>query len=227
MIFFGLWKNCPSPTRSYSGDTMYKETLTATKKDKAHPVILQRDGDGCFYCKLEGHDPRFIPEIKGFEPNFDHLDDNPENNAIENLVLAHQSCNVKKRTNYDWKIKALEKQEQNKVWISPLGERERVGEGQFEQHKSTAELKEPDINLVINKLVKSYLQEKLPKDSPNNLYYAPILRSLHYLTIQQTGGRGSEQAVRRSLDAFCSEFSSWEDYKDGTGKRMIRRRTGS
>lgn len=200
---------------------VYNNTLTATKKDKAYKVIRKRDGDGCFYCKIEGKDPRFIPELPGHEHNFDHLNDNPEDQRVENLVLAHAMCNQAKKDNYDWKIKALEKLEQNVRWHSASqGE----SEGERNKPKHTSELKEPDVNLIINKLVVAELQTKIPKESKNEISYTKTLRGLHFLTIQQTGGRGSEQAVRRSLDAYCSEYSEWEDYTDGTGTRMIRRR---
>ena len=200
---------------------VYNNTLTATKKDKAYKVIRKRDGDGCFYCKLEGTDPRFIEELSGHEMNFDHLNDNEEDQRVENLVLAHAMCNQKKKNNYDWKIKALEKLEWNVKWHSAsLSE----SEGERKQHTTTSELKEPDVNLIINKLVKAELESKIPKDSKNEILYSKVLRGVHFLTIQQTGGRGSEQAVRRSLDAYCSEYADWEDYTDGTGKRMIRRR---
>lgn len=198
----------------------YNNTLTATKKDKAYKVILKRDGDGCFYCKLEHTDPRFIPELHGHEMNFDHLNDDAEDQRVENLVLAHSKCNQKKKNNYDWMLKAIEKLGANVKWHSAS-----LGEGERETKDHTDELKEPDINLIINKLVKAELQVKIPKNSEKEFLYSGILKSVHFLTIQQTGGRGSEQAVRRSLDAHCSEYSDWEDYKDGTGKRMIKRRT--
>lgn len=202
---------------------VYNNTLTATQKDKKGKTILKRDCDGCFYCKIEGKDPRFIEELPGHGRNFDHLNDNPEDNRVENLVFAHEICNQRKKNNYDWKIKALEKLEQNVKWHSAsLGESE--GEGEKKQHTTTEELKEPDVNLIINKLVKAELETKLPKDSKKEILYSGILKGIHYLTIQQTGGRGSEQAVRRSLDAYCSDYADWQDYKDGTGKRMIRRR---
>lgn len=197
----------------------YNNTLTATKKDKAYKIILKRDGDGCFYCKLENTDPRFIPELAGHEMNFDHLNDNPEDQRVENLVLCHSMCNQKKKNNYDWMLHALEKLESNVKWHSAS-----LGEGGRETKDHTDELKEPDINLIINKLVKAELEIKLPKDSQKEVLYSSILKSVHFLTIQQTGGRGSEQATRRSLDAYCSDYSEWMDYRDGTGKRMIRRR---
>jgi hypothetical protein len=200
---------------------VYNNTLTASKKDKAYKTIRKRDGDGCFYCKLEGTDPRFIDQLQGFEMNFDHLNDNPEDNRPENLVLSHAICNQKKKDNYDWKIKAFEKLEENVKWHSAsLGEKER----ETKSHTDLDELKEQDINLIVNKLVKAELETKLPKDSKKEYLYSEILNGVHFLTIKQTGGRGSEQAVRRSLDAYCSEYSDWESSKDGTGKRMIRRR---
>jgi len=202
---------------------VYNNTLTATKKDKAYKKIRKRDGDGCFYCKIEGLDPRFIPQLTGHELNFDHLNDNEMDQRVENLVFAHAMCNQKKKDKYDWKIKALEKLEEN-IKGHSASQSESEQESERDKTRHTAELKEPDINLIINKLVEAELDTKLPKHSNKEINYSDTLRGIHFLTIKQTGGRGSEQAVRRSMDAHCSEYSDWEDYKDGRGKRMIKRR---
>ena len=88
------------------------KTLTAKKKGEYFPILVQRDrGFKCFYCKAD---------LIGKEWIYEHLDDNPANNRVENIVFACQSCNIKKKDNFDMKILALEKkglnEESNFLW---------------------------------------------------------------------------------------------------------------
>lgn len=203
---------------------VYNNTLTATKKDKFFKIIMKRDGDSCFYCtKLGNEYPNFLDRHAQYKREFDHLNKNEQDNRPENLVFAHAMCNHKRRDGHaEMDAIARLKLEENVRNADPSSLGERVGERKKPKH--TSELKEPDVNLIVNKLVKAELQTKIPEGSTNQISYSKTLKGLHFLTIEQTGGRGSEQAVRRSLDAYCSEYSDWEDFTDGTGTRLIRRR---
>jgi len=201
---------------------MYQKELTTNKKAKYYPTLVQRDGgDVCFYDKQP-----FVDSIEGMQRNFDHLNNDPFDNRIENLVLCHAECNQKKKWNFDMQLLAHEKLKENVASASvPLSGngRERfsithTGDDEDE------ELTEGQMNLTINKLVRSTLDEKLPENSQDKFSYSKMLKAITYLVIEQTKGRGSESAVRRSLDAFCSITAPWEDYKEGKGNRVIRRR---
>jgi hypothetical protein len=203
---------------------MYKNTLTAHQRDILRPYLIKRDGYVCFYCKRL-FDEETIQE-KGIE-TFDHLNCKQEDRK-ENLVFAHLKCNNEKKGNYDWQLLALDKLGENEALNDPDPEslsRSRRGRNKSADAGTEDEdLTESQMNLMINKTTRSFLDEKLPENSTNVISYSKTLKSITYLVIAQTKGRGSETAVRRSLDAFTSEFAPWEVYKEGKGNRVIRRR---
>ena len=87
------------------------------------------------------------------------------------------------------------------------------------------ELTEGDVNEIINKLVKLELDTKLPSgDYKSVISYNKTLKGIHFLLIQETGGkRGSEQSTRRAIDAFCSMYAPWIDEKQGKGNKNHRK----
>jgi len=191
---------------------VYNNTLTALQKDKKIPIIIKRDGNVCFYCKQP-----FIEQIPRLRRVVDHANNNPNDNRVENLLLAHKECNEEKKRNFDWQNLALDALRENTLNAS---------ESLNEREKKTDEdtLTEGQVNLIINKTVKSILDELLPDNSQNTVSYTQTLRAITYLVIDQTGGRGSESAVRRSIDAHCSKYAPWADKKLGKGNRIIFRR---
>lgn len=196
---------------------VYSNTLTATQKDKKIPLIIKRDGNVCFYCKQV-----FVQQIPELRREIDHLNNNAFDNRFENLCICHAECNQKKKTNHDWQIVAVDHLHEN-ITNASLSESE--GEKHAETHKDIDELKEGDINLIVNKLVPAELESQFSnKNDYTGISYNRLLKKIHYLLITQTGGRGSEQAVRRSLDAYCSDYAPWKSEKLGKGNRIIRRR---
>ncbi|QLH10261.1 hypothetical protein [Nitrosarchaeum sp. AC2] len=196
---------------------VYRNTLSATQKDKKIPFIIDRDGNVCFYDKMP-----FVNEIPGLRRTIDHANNNEQDNRIENLLLAHWECNEKKKTNVDMQFIAKDALIAN---IRNASESLSEGEKHTETHKDIDELKEGDINLIVNKLVLAELESQFSnKNDCTGISYNRSLKKIHYLLITQTGGRGSEQAVRRSLDAYCSDYAPWKSEKLGKGNRIIRRR---
>lgn len=195
---------------------VYNNDLTAAQKDKKIPQIIDRDGNVCFYDK----EP-FFEQVPGMGRRIDHANDNERDHRIENLLLAHEKCNEEKKTNFDMKFIALEALRKNVSSAS-----ESLGAGQKRKEMDLDELTEGHVNQTINKLVKLELETKIPDgDYETILSYNKTLKGLHYLVIQETGGRrGSEQATRRAIDAFCSTYAPWLDEKQGKGNRIIRRR---
>ena len=79
--------------------------LTQYLKTKYFPLLIKRDGGFiCGYCK------------EGLETNkhvFEHLNDNREDNRIENIVLACNSCNNKKPHDNTMQEIAIQKLREN------------------------------------------------------------------------------------------------------------------
>lgn len=197
---------------------VYNNTLTASQKDKKIPVIIRRDGNVCFFCKQPFHE-----NVPGLGRVVAHCNDKPTDGRVENLVVSHESCNEEMKDNIDYKIIALDHLKKNVSQASEsLSERERINR----TDTGLDELTEGQVNQIINKIVKLELETQLPpKDYDRTISYNKTLKGVHYLVIEQTGGkRGSEVASRRSLDAFCSQYAPWLDEKQGKGNRIIRRR---
>ena len=196
----------------------YKNTLTSTQKDRMIPKIIERDGNVCFFDKQP-----FRSDVPGLERVIDHANNDENDHRIENELLVHRKCNEIKKTNHDFQFLALDALRKN-LAAAPesLGE----GEGQKRKEIGMDELTEGDVNEIINKLVKGELETKLPSgDYETVISYNKTLKGIHFLLIQQTGGRrGSEQSTRRAIDAFCSMYAPWIDEKQGKGNRIIRRR---
>lgn len=158
--------------------------------------------------------------------HFDHLNDKRTENEDSNLAVVHKDCNLMKRFNIDYKVRALDwkKHLESQISLSQcVGEREK----KVDIHKQTDadELDEGNINLIVNKLARSQLEELLPENSKEQISYSRILSNIHYLLIAQTGGRGSEQASRRALNNLVkSEYSDFELKKLGRGNNVVQRR---
>ena len=198
------------------------KTLTTNKKDKLFPVKLEEQKRKCVLCNMP------------FEHNiiwnesccFDHLNDDRKDNSDTNLGLVHRECNLIKRYNIDYKIRAADwkRHLESKISLS-LGGREGEKKTPAHPEPDNEELNEGQINLVVNKLAQSQLEELLPENSAEQISYHRVLSNIHYLLIKQTGGRGSEQASRRALDNLTkSEYSPWMSKKLGKGNRIIERR---
>lgn len=198
----------------------YSEALSQSKKAKAIAVLVQIYGNVCWYCKMP-----FQAQIQGLQRTIDHLNDDPQDNRIQNLCLAHDECNQKKRTFTDWKILAMEQLTKNLAnldfgKIPPASEGERDKKTQPQED----ELTEGEINRKINETVDAYLNERLPKTNPDAfLFYMDSLNSITCLVQKDCGNRGGQLAVRRSLDAKTSSVSDFIVIRDN-GRRIIRRR---
>ena len=199
------------------------EQLTVYQKNRFTEPLLARDYQDqkpfCFYC-----DKEFTIE----EPSiWEHLNGDEHDNRFDNLVWAHQHCNVKKSFNFDWQIRAIDKLKEN-VRTNFLRE--------YERDKKSAKLadtdtqtttKEIDINIVHNKIAQEYLIERLgTNENPGpetELDFADSLNCITYMCLQKTGN-GSNQAIRNYLDVLTCSIASFEKVKVD-GRTVIRRRT--
>jgi hypothetical protein len=181
------------------------KSLTKALKEKYLPILIERDGGfKCFYCKQE-------LSIKKLA--YDHLNNNRTDNRHENLVLTHQSCNIKKITNTDYQIMALEKLKQNEEEFS-VCERKKL-KTDFD---STSEI---GINMGTYELVETYLNNEVT--TGGYIKFEDALYSIVYITKQKTG-HGSEPAVRRHLKTLTSPVAPYTIERNDANEKIIVKR---
>ncbi len=193
-------------------------TKQLTERQKAYSInpLIARDGHKCFYCKGPFGKTGYV---------FEHLNDNPGDNRFDNLVLSHQSCNVRKASSADFQIMAKEKLKENES-KNFLVEWER--ERKHSTHKETSD--EADLNKTIIKLAKQFLiQELLPQlgHTPRRkeIPMKEAIECICYL-VQEETGRGSHTAVQRHLETLTCVISKDFARKEVNGKKYIVRREG-
>lgn len=183
-------------------------TLTIALKEKYLPRLIARDGGfRCFYCKQH---------LSMKSMSFDHLDNNRAHNNIENIVLAHQSCNIKKITNTDFQIMAKDKLKLNEEEFSV-----RVKNNHKDTHHDyTSEI---GINVGTYEVVEEYLKGETTTDG--HVKFNDALYSIVYICKEKTG-HGSEPAVRRHLNTLTSSVAPYEIIRnDAKEKIIVRRKT--
>jgi len=175
-------------------------------KFKFLPKLVRRDGGfKCFYCRCNLCDKKWI---------FEHLDNNPMHSYIENIVLACQSCNVKKKDDCDMQILALEKIHRNE-------ESNFVCERESEE--TTTFSNEIEINKQNFEITQQYLTEIIETDG--SIEYKDAVNSVAMLCKKKTG-HGSTPSVREYLNMLASREGPFDIVKDDKKKRIIVKRTG-
>ncbi len=180
-------------------------------KSQNFPIILKRDGPNCFYCSgvFVGKIKAKLTKQEDLIREWDHLNDDETDNRVENLCFAHRKCNRAKQNDFDMKMRALEK----------LNENERLAEIP-EVHSNTDKdtTAELDTNGVFIKIARDYLDELL--NSHNG--HPPIDDKLPLKTtcdilaakgIKKTG-HGSPITFRRIVDVLCSGEFEFEKFKE-------------
>lgn len=210
----------------------YSNDLTANKKAKLFPIKLDEQSCCCILCK-QPFEPSILWEQS---TNFDHLDNNEKNNDPSNLAIVHIECNLIKKFNADYQILASD---WHKYLVSkiPTSLSESVSAKKSESEENTQtqastqaptqpeELTDGQINLIINKLTKSLLETEFPEDSTKQIPFSVMLADIHFLTMQEANGRGSEPSARRALNGMTrSKYSPYQQKKLGQGNIIIQRR---
>lgn len=193
-------------------------TRQLTERQKANWInpLISRDGHQCFFCKGEFGKNGYV---------FDHLNGNPHDNRFDNLVLAHQSCNVRKASFAEYEVMAKDKVRENES-KNFLMEWER--ERKHSTHKETSD--EADLNKTIIKIAKEFLnQELLPQlghePRRDEIPMKEAVECICYL-VQEETGRGSHTAVQRHLETLTCVISKEFARKELNGKKYIMRREG-
>jgi len=183
--------------------------LTHRRKTEAFPIIVERDGYLCFYC-----DGKFTAT---HPPEYDHLNNDSKDSRVENLVLCHHECNIKKKTSSDWQIKAIEKLKQNERVLLAC-ERRLADTGTTQELTSSQQISKALRPIALQWLEEHTLIEKeiLLKDAVN---------AIVFLCQKQTGW-GSQATIYRYIDECTNRYyGGFTLSTDGAGKTIIRRRT--
>ncbi len=160
-------------------------------------------GFTCFYC----HEP-----LEGTTWIYEHLDNDRQHNDIDNIRLAHQSCNIKKINCPEYLIMA--KDELEKASEKSLC----VGESDTDQHYSS----EIAISIKSRNYTKQFLTERINTDG--SILYDDALWAI-VNDLNEKYNCGSETAVRRYLKALTSITGKFTIIRNDSGKREILSRT--
>ena len=180
------------------------KSLTPAQKKKFLPELCERDnGFRCFYCYMELRlDYHF----------FDHLNCNIDDDRIENLVLACQSCNVNRITDVKLLRIGLEKLKENE---NRLFMREN-----FDNSQEPPVSQEIDINIKNTKITEQFVSDAI-RDK-GCISFSDALNACVYICQRDTG-HGSHPSVRNYLAALTSIVGPFEIVSHGMRKIIISR----
>ena len=183
--------------------------LTATQKRQLLTYLVERDGYHCFYCK------------KGFksvrDPIIEHLNDDETDDREDNVVLAHQSCNILKYTQKDKKYfnMAELKLEDNEKHLY-------VRESFLKKNSKDEASTEITISKKCFDITEKYVTDNVLANSW--VVYKETMDSIVYLCRKKIG-YGSEQQIRSHIQALTSHVAPFEMIKDPiTKKKIIKKR---
>ena len=186
--------------------------LTAAQKHKMFKYLVDRDGYLCFYCKKKFKSVR--------DPIYEHLNDDETDDREDNLVLAHQSCNVLKSTQKDKKYlnMAEEKLAENEKHAGDLYVRESFLKKNSKDEAST----EITISKKCFDITEKYVTDNVLDNSC--IFYNDTLFCIVYLCREKVG-HGSVQQIRSHIYTLTSEVAPFEIVKHPkTKKKIIKKR---
>lgn len=189
--------------------------LTANQKAKEFPILIEWQQNKCVLCGM----PFEKDIIYSQSTVLCHLNDNEKDNRIENHGIAHRECNLIMRYFVDYKIKGSDALREN-IQRIPLCESEtnKITHASEDDEEWT----EGQINKIINDTTKTYLEEKFA-GKIDYLNFKETLDSITFLIKKETNGRGSQPAVRRTLDLYCCPIAHYQIKRDGGKRRIFRR----
>jgi len=186
---------------------MSRATYKRNKED--FPLIVERDGYRCLYCPE--------PFTANHPPEYEHLDNNPDNNEIWNKTFAHHECNNRKKLYGDLQILAREKIESNKKYVY-VCERMDADLGTTE-HLTSCQA----IHKINYPLAEQFIQEHTLVDG--NIILKDGVNAITNLCFDNNQ-TGSQSAVYRYIDSLCNPINGkYTLSTNSQGKTIIRRRT--
>jgi len=191
---------------------MMARKLTAAQKHKMFKYLVDRDGYLCFYCKKKFKSVR--------DPIYEHLNNDETDDREDNLVLAHQRCNVLKSTQKDKKYldMAEEKLAENEKHAGDLYVRESFLKKNSKDEAST----EITISKKCFDITEKYVTDNVLANGW--VVYKETMDSIVYLCRKKIG-YGSEQQIRSHIQALTSHVAPFEITKDPkTKKKIIKKR---
>jgi len=183
--------------------------LTIGLKRRYIKLIIQRDGGyKCFYCQKDLQPKKDV---------FDHLNDSRRDNRPDNLVLACQSCNIKKVSDKEMQDIALNKLDENENGIF-------VGENfpnlEEEEKEENGPSKEIYINQKNNDIVEQFLTEEIQKKG--SLPYKDTVDCCVYLCRKATN-HGSHNSVNNYIDSLTCSRGPFEKVGKGKERTIVKR----
>jgi len=191
---------------------MMARKLTAAQKHKMFKYLVDRDGYLCFYCKKKFKSVR--------DPIYEHLNNDETDDREDNLVLAHQRCNVLKSTQKDKKYldMAEEKLAENEKHAGDLYVRESFLKKNSKDEAST----ELTISKKCFDITEKYVTDNVLANGW--VVYKETMHSIVYLCKKKIG-YGSEQQIRSHILTLTSPVAPFEIVKDPkTKKKIIKKR---
>ena len=182
---------------------------TAAQKRQLLTYLVERDGYLCFYCKKEFKSVR--------DPIYEHLNDDETDDREDNLVLAHQSCNILKYTQKDKKYfnMAELKLEDNEKHLY-------VRESFLKKNSKDEASTEITISKKCFDITEKYVTDNVLADGW--VVYKETMHSIVYLCKKKIG-YGSEQQIRSHILTLTSPVAPFEIIKDPkTKKKIIKKR---
>ena len=182
--------------------------LTAAQKHKMFKYLVDRDGYLCFYCKKKFKSVR--------DPIYEHLNNDETDDREDNLVLAHQRCNVLKSTQKDMKYLNMAEYKliENEKHAGDLYVRESFLKKNSKDEAST----EITISKKCFDITEKYVTDNVLANGW--VTYKETMHSIVYLCKKQTG-YGSEQQIRSHILTLTSPVAPFEIIKDPTTKKKI------
>ena len=183
--------------------------LTAAQKHKMFKYLVDRDGYLCFYCKKKFKSVR--------DPIYEHLNDDETDDREDNLVLAHQSCNILKYTQKDKKYfnMAELKLEDNEKHLY-------VRESFLKKNSKDEASTEITISKKCFDITEKYVTDNVLANGW--VVYKETMHSIVYLCKKKIG-YGSEQQIRSHILTLSSHVAPFEIIKDPkTKKKIIKKR---
>jgi len=176
-------------------------------KDANLPIVIERDGLICLYCKLGFTDTN--------QYQIDHLNDDTSDNRPENWCLCHRSCNNRKKFSPEFQLIAKEKLKENEKTVSV---RERTHAHLKVEHPEGLTSSQ-QISYANKPIAKEWLYNHIMEEG--QVTQSEVVPAIADILEKRTG-TGSQQAVRNYINSWCNRYTGEFTKTKEAGKFVIR-----